>query len=520
METSQQAISAFQSFVSVAQRIKGVCRQRNAPRHVQVPSPIPIPALNLPLPDRISGLMASSGMPDFLIKQLSVKVMNDIERLKDVHRARFEQACRDLLSTPRSSADTPLSVLFFQLQQSYQNSFLNRTQLLIKDVTRHARYAWGTHLEMHTVDKRKQPFNRECVPLLEMYFEYNAYPSPRDRMALARTCMVTQRQIEVWFQNHRNRAKKEGKALRRLQAHSIPANISFDSLRNQLPLLTAPLEVPLAECVSSPNDDVTDECISDNDVEVSPRISEIYDNNPLDTSAPAHAFPTRFKAECGYEPFPRDKDGNCVFRSLPFSWMRKPATKITSAVPVNFEEFVEMFATKLHMRVPSKKRRENKTTLLSSTPASWYMTRVTKPFPAPHPALVRLPYRNSSTPSQPQVLSQITNYRKALVSLPNRAPSGRPLNTPVYIPSNNSWNHSPRSSSSSTDRSLSSSSFSSGSAPSTPSSSPAMQPCQLQCVDDISFTNIASQPLFTHDDFIFSSLQTGLQFFTSQLVHI
>lgn len=42
------------------------------------------------------------------------------------------------------------------------------------------------------------PFPQEFIPLLEKYFEYNAYPSALDRVALARKSMMTARQIEVW----------------------------------------------------------------------------------------------------------------------------------------------------------------------------------------------------------------------------------------------------------------------------------------------------------------------------------
>lgn len=39
---------------------------------------------------------------------------------------------------------------------------------------------------------------QEYTPLLEKYFEYNAYPSAPDRAVLARKSMMTPRQIEVW----------------------------------------------------------------------------------------------------------------------------------------------------------------------------------------------------------------------------------------------------------------------------------------------------------------------------------
>ncbi|KAG9222540.1 hypothetical protein CCMSSC00406_0002875 [Pleurotus cornucopiae] len=77
----------------------------------------------------------------------------------------------------------------------------------------------------------KTSFNHDYVPVLEKYFEYNAYPSAADRALMARKSMMTERQIEVWFQNHRNRARKDGKALARLRASDLlPSDVSFDSL--------------------------------------------------------------------------------------------------------------------------------------------------------------------------------------------------------------------------------------------------------------------------------------------------
>ncbi|KIL71686.1 hypothetical protein M378DRAFT_56764, partial [Amanita muscaria Koide BX008] len=50
---------------------------------------------------------------------------------------------------------------------------------------------------------------------LEQYFECNAYPSGSDKASLAKRTGMTQRQIDVWFQNHRTRAKRDGRPLRR-----------------------------------------------------------------------------------------------------------------------------------------------------------------------------------------------------------------------------------------------------------------------------------------------------------------
>ncbi|KIJ94115.1 hypothetical protein K443DRAFT_111002, partial [Laccaria amethystina LaAM-08-1] len=75
---------------------------------------------------------------------------------------------------------------------------------------------------------------------LEKYFEYNAYPSAPDRLLLARKSMMTSRQIEVWFQNHRTRARKDGLPLRKLTSHPLPINVSLETLERSMPQFTIP----------------------------------------------------------------------------------------------------------------------------------------------------------------------------------------------------------------------------------------------------------------------------------------
>ncbi|KAF8225096.1 hypothetical protein L208DRAFT_1307719 [Tricholoma matsutake] len=82
--------------------------------------------------------------------------------------------------------------------------------------------------------------SQEFVPLLEKYFEFNAYPSAPDRAALARKSMMTPRQIEVWYQNHRNRAKKEGKVLKRLTTDPLPLQLPLESLEQKMPFFIIP----------------------------------------------------------------------------------------------------------------------------------------------------------------------------------------------------------------------------------------------------------------------------------------
>ncbi|KAF8868984.1 hypothetical protein CPB84DRAFT_1695023, partial [Gymnopilus junonius] len=66
---------------------------------------------------------------------------------------------------------------------------------------------------------------------LEKYFEYNAYPSSKHQEILAAKSDMTRRQIEVWFQNHRNRAKKEDRVLKRFNSASdYPLEVALSVL--------------------------------------------------------------------------------------------------------------------------------------------------------------------------------------------------------------------------------------------------------------------------------------------------
>ncbi|KNZ76984.1 Mating-type protein A-alpha Y1 [Termitomyces sp. J132] len=116
-----------------------------------------------------------------------------------------------------------------------------QTRAWAEDALSRARAAVGlrTFVSDSQFDKAQRPvFNHEYTPLLKKYFQYNAYPSAPDKAILARKCMMTPRQIEVWFQNHRNRAKKDNRPLRRLSKESLPATLSLESLEDSMPFFT------------------------------------------------------------------------------------------------------------------------------------------------------------------------------------------------------------------------------------------------------------------------------------------
>ncbi|TEB28191.1 hypothetical protein FA13DRAFT_1690822 [Coprinellus micaceus] len=77
-------------------------------------------------------------------------------------------------------------------------------------------------ISAQTFQPKKQAFNAEYTQVLKQYFEHNAYPSARDRELLARKSSMFPRQIEVWFQNHRRRALREGRSLKHISTYPLP----------------------------------------------------------------------------------------------------------------------------------------------------------------------------------------------------------------------------------------------------------------------------------------------------------
>ena len=156
--------------------------------------------------------------------------------------------------------------------------------------------------------------------------------------------------------------------------------------------------------------------------------------------APPHAFPTRYPHNCA-DPFPND---NGIFKFAPPVWRRRPTAAILPpSAPVNFDEFVAMFASKLNLEGCSSMVQSRRKTSLTKP---WFAAMVTIASRAPHPALLRrscvspllqtiapptsvpsiqtsLPSRSSSVTSVSPPLSQIVSKPQKLATFPRRTPT-------------------------------------------------------------------------------------------------
>ncbi|KAG6848753.1 hypothetical protein H0H93_014387 [Arthromyces matolae] len=212
---------------------------------------------------------------------------------RDLHAA-CEKSLRNAYQKALSSGQCGLRD-FQAIYKSMSDGYARQTGVWASNTLAHAHDAIAkarseSDVLQPTKEKKRPVFNHEYTPLLEKYFEYNAYPSAPDRAVLARKSMMTPRQIEVW--NHRNRAKKEGKPLKKLSASSVPADLPLKSLEDKMPFFTVPAkerqpnkwkESPYT-LPGSENESLTP------NLTLSPSNESHHDT--LDPPRPSHAFPT------------------------------------------------------------------------------------------------------------------------------------------------------------------------------------------------------------------------------------
>ncbi|KIP02043.1 homeodomain transcription factor [Phlebiopsis gigantea 11061_1 CR5-6] len=151
-------------------------------------------------------------------------------------------------------------------------------------------------------------FNAEALPILERAFAENRYPTRTERARLAKDTGLDEKQVTVWFQNHRNRAKKESLVSQRPRSVS-PAGTSHTTPAKHLPSETCSITF-----VSSAAG-----------VRMHPSNHAPRQNNCLnstDAIAPAHAYPSPYPPHCGYDPFPLH-----VRSSLVLPWPRRMTSR-------------------------------------------------------------------------------------------------------------------------------------------------------------------------------------------------
>ncbi|KAF9459835.1 hypothetical protein BDZ94DRAFT_1267472 [Collybia nuda] len=400
--------------ISSAERIKTMCKAK-LPELPPTPSTSALlapPTLVLPVPQSITTSLLKYGCSTTAARSLSDAFIWFAHEIRASYESIYQFAATS--NTHSSHLSNKSQNLSSKIQHKYRNQLLIAKQRTISRVT-----AQSTKLKSRPV------FNQEYVPLLEAYFMYNAYPSACDRAALAKKSMMTPRQIEVWFQNHRNRLKKEGVALRRLICDPLPLKLSIKSLEKAMPFYVIP-EKEYTSSKSLSSDEGTDKG----------KTQSANDTAQFSHVSPPHAFPTKYSPLSDYEPFP-DKGSQYKFPEP--SWIRKPAQYLPRVQSSDVNSLVSEFA-KLVITDSTLSGKPQKRSIDCRVRRPWVLATYTKLPLAPHPALIRTTNLSSlqggqqmscalrsSSPDKesslfPEVVAGINPTRRRVARLPRRAP--------------------------------------------------------------------------------------------------
>nr|UWI70526.1 homeodomain mating-type A2 [Pleurotus eryngii] len=224
----------------IVRKIIDTCRSIRAatkPTSLDKPQSKPrfCPPISLPpIPD-VSSELQSMGVAEHNMHLFIDLFHSKCVQLEKIHCDNYSEMVANV-GSPR---------LYGPLQQWIHKSYTEKVTHIRSEFLRSIRQQCdklrSNPTPVQTKTSTKASFNYDYAPILEKYFEYNAYPSVADRALMARKSMMTERQIEVWFQNHRNRARKDGKTLMRLRASDLlPSDVSFDSLGDTMRDLIRP----------------------------------------------------------------------------------------------------------------------------------------------------------------------------------------------------------------------------------------------------------------------------------------
>ncbi|KAF8807823.1 homeobox-domain-containing protein [Phlegmacium glaucopus] len=373
---------AMRKFQRTARTTVAILEGYNAGFHISKPSPVldtSSMTLDLTLPHDIFAPIMK--LPEGIRQEFLGCFMNRLNGLQEQFLSIFRSTC----SMARSVND--LDAIRQGVRSIYYRQYIPLFQLQLSRLADLPKPQQQNH-------SGKKTFNNEYTPLLEKYFEHNAYPSASDRLVLATKTMMTPRQIEVWFQNHRNRAKKEGKLIKRSSSNQ-PLELSLKSFESATSLLTVSKQESFLEDSSSEDSAVEDI--------VSQPTSSV---DVFSCVAPPHAFPTRYPPKCAGDPFP---NGDGIFRFAPPVWRRCPAAaSATPSSPVNLDELVAMFASKLSLRescLSTVQSRQKTPNSFFTGRKPWFAATVTIAPRAPHPALLR----TSCVPPPPRTIAPPTS---------------------------------------------------------------------------------------------------------------
>ncbi|KAH9949426.1 hypothetical protein B0H21DRAFT_728964 [Amylocystis lapponica] len=282
----------------------------------------PPPALVLPAPKPLTSDLVAIGLDFASAEKFSDAYLKSAMQLKtecEIQFRRANDACCQINRRFHQNLDNPKSQSLLQAAflsrctrawKSWAHQVINVFGVQLVEGRRRRKYDTESMLLKGSSPRRK--FKQNAVPILQGFFDHNAFPSRSDKEDLAARTDMEYRQINVWFQNRRNRYKKDGKELKRAGAfRDLPPELGNS----------------LAEILS--DDDLASDADLHSFVAGEPSIVRHGNNQGFQLDAAPHAFPAPYPPPCAYDPFPIQKDS----RHFATPWPRMAAESHSQRSP-------------------------------------------------------------------------------------------------------------------------------------------------------------------------------------------
>lgn len=375
--------------VSTSSRLLTSQSQSYSPCH-------PVANISLPDPPPIQSALIAAGASPEISLSMDQAYQKRAADLRALYRSTITLICSNQARSP--------SEFRYVSEQKIQSVF---TELYLRQLVTWREEGVQLYLKHPSTGNKTQissctaKFNHEYVPLLEYFFAENPFPSHADKAFLAKKSAMTYRQIHVWFQNRRNRMKKEGQVLRK-KAVAEGATLPLDSLYQRMEKFIILEERKLHTSHSS---------LPHSPTKQRDEMMFIADNqsNPLEPLAPLHAFPSSKSPPCSYDPFP-SRNGVTNFGAP--KWLRRPTTTAVRHPPLDIDGLVDRFS-RMNVLDDSGSRSRGSVDSFAAVAAITVI-----PFPAPLPALIR------------GTVMHIAPTRAPLLSIPATASGRHVFNTP------------------------------------------------------------------------------------------
>ena len=207
MRSHTERVTALRTILATAEGIKKLLPLRTPPSTPH--SPVSIPPLNLPIPDDVTSALDLMKDSHQLLKKAASKIFDSLNEVRALHTKNYQQVCQKILnqSSKREKLLKPFPIVFNDLRRAYESSYTFRYLPWFRDQINSVNAVVAKLARKRPVFKNASCTSQsgslliwlqEYTPLLDEFFEQNAYPSASERLMLAEQTKMTPRQIEVW----------------------------------------------------------------------------------------------------------------------------------------------------------------------------------------------------------------------------------------------------------------------------------------------------------------------------------